>query len=69
MTPLPRSVIAAIQYEELLQTCHELFNLALEANVLSRREAKWYQKYLRTCWDPSWQSFDEYLADCAQYYG
>ena len=69
MTPHPRSVIAAIQYEELLQTCRELFNLALEANVLSRREAKWYSKYLRTCWDPAWQSFDEYLFDCAQYYG
>ena len=41
MTPLPRSVIASLQYQELLQTCHELLNLALEANVLSRREAKW----------------------------
>ena len=69
MTPLPRSVIAAIQYEELYSTALELFNLALEANALSRRDAKWYQKYLRTCWDPSWQSFEEYLADCAQYYG
>ena len=42
MTPLPRSVIAAIQYEELYSTARELFNLALEANVLSRRDAQWY---------------------------
>ena len=69
MTPLPRSVIASLQYEELLQTCHELFTLALEANVLSRREAKWYQKYLRSCWDPAWQIWDEYIACCVGYYG
>ena len=68
MTPLPRSVIASLQYEELLQVCNELFTAALDANVLSRREAKWYQKYLRTCWDPAWQTWDEFLDDRAQYY-
>ena len=68
MTPIPRSVIASLQYQELLQVCNELFTLALEANVLSRREAKWYSKYLWTAWDDTWQTWDEYIADCAQYY-
>ena len=67
MAPLTPSV-AALQYQELLLTCRELFNQALEANVLSRREAKWYQEYLRTCWDPAWHSWDEFLDECAQYY-
>ena len=35
MTPLPRSVIAALQYQELLQCCHELFHIALAANANS----------------------------------
>ena len=68
MTPLPRSVIAALQYQELLQTCHELFHLALAANALSRRDARWYQSQLLSAWDESWQTFDEYLADSAEYY-
>ena len=48
MTPLPRSVIASLQYQDLLQTCHELFHIALAANALSRRDAKWYQKCIWT---------------------
>ena len=65
MTPLPRSVIAALQYQELLQCCHELFHLALFANALSRRDARWYQKCLSTAWGESWQTWDEYLAHSA----
>ena len=68
MTPLPRSVIAALQYQERLQCCHELFNLALAANALSRRDAKWYSAQLLSAWDESWQTFDEILADSARYY-
>ena len=68
MTPIPRSVIASLQYQELLQVCHELFHTALAANALSRRDAKWFQKFLWTAWDDTWQTWDEYLADCAEYY-
>ena len=69
MTPLPRNVIAAIQYQELMQCCHELFHIALGANALSRRDARWYQSQLHTCWDESWQTWDEYLASAAECYG
>ena len=70
MTPLPRSVIAALQYQELLQCCHELFHLALAANALSRRDARWYQSQLMSAWDDTWQTWDEYLTHCAaEYYG
>jgi hypothetical protein len=69
MTPLPRSVIAAIQYQELLQCCHELFHIALGANALSRRDARWYQSQLLTAWDDSYQTWDEYLASAAECYG
>ena len=62
MAPLPRSVIAALQYQELLQCCHELFHLALAANALSHRGP------LLSAWDESWQTFDEFLADSAEYY-
>jgi hypothetical protein len=69
MTPLPRSVVAAIQYKELLQCCHELFNIALNANALSRRDARWYESQILASWDESWQSWDEYLASAAECYG
>ena len=70
MTPIPRSVIASLQYQELLQTCHELFHIALAANALSRRDAKWYQKCIWTAWDDTWQTWDEFLdASAAEYYG
>ena len=69
MTPLPSSVIAATQYQELLQCCHKLFHIALGANALSRRDARWYQSQLHTCWDESWQTWDEYLASAAECYG
>ena len=65
MTPLP-SVIAAIQYQELLQTCHELFHIALNANALSRRDARWYQSSLDSSYDGSWQTWDDYLASAAE---
>ena len=68
MTPHPRSVIAQWQYAELLQTCHQLLSIVLESNVLSRRDARWYQEQLLSAWDPSWESFDEYLADVARSY-
>ena len=68
MTPLPRSVTTSLQYEELLQVCNELFTLALEANALSRRDARWYQSQLLAAWDDSWQTWDEYLADSAEYH-
>ncbi len=68
MTPLSRSVIASLQYQELLQTCHELFHIALAANALSRRDARWYQGQLLSAWGESWQTRDEYLADSAEYH-
>jgi hypothetical protein len=68
MTPLPRSVIAALQYQDLLQCCRELFHLALAANALSRRDARWYQGQLLSAWGESWQTWDEYLADSAEYH-
>jgi len=68
MTPLPRSVIASLQYQELLQCCHELFHLALVANALSRRDARWYQSQLMSAWDDSWKSWDKYLASSAGHY-
>ncbi len=69
MAPLPRSVVAAIKYQELLQCYHELFHIALGANALSRRDARWYQSQLLASWDESWQSWDEYLASAAECYG
>ncbi len=69
MAPIPHSLVAALQYKELLETCHELLNLALAANALSRRDARWYQSQLLTSWDESWQSWDEYLASAAECYG
>ena len=68
MTPLPRSVIAQWQYAELLQTCHELLSIVLASNVLSRRDARWYQEQLLSAWCPDWESFDEYLAGVARSY-
>jgi hypothetical protein len=65
---LPPSVIAALQYQELLQTCHELLDLALAANALSRRDARWYRSQLLAAWNESWQTWDEFLADAAEYY-
>ena len=64
----PTSFIVQCQYLELLQTCHELFSIARACNALSRRDAQWYARTLGGCWDSSWQSWDEYLADCAEYY-
>ena len=68
MTPHPRSVIAQWQYAELLQTCHQLLSIVLESNVLSRRDARWFNEQLQSAWDPSWESFDEYLAGVARSY-
>jgi hypothetical protein len=68
MTQLPHSAIAALEYKELLQTCHELLNLALAANALSRRDARWYRSQLLAAWDDTWQTWDEFLADAADYY-
>ena len=68
MTPLPRSVIAQWEYEELLQITHELFHIALGANALSRRDAKWYQSSLCAAWDDTYQTWDEYLDKCAECY-
>ena len=69
MTPLPRSVIASIQYQELLQCCHELFHIALGANALSRRDARWYQSQLLTAWDDTHETWDSYLAAATEFYG
>ena len=68
MTLLPHSVIAALEYQELLQTCHELLNIALAANALSRRDARWYRSQLLAAWDDTWQTWDEYLTGAAEYY-
>ena len=68
MTQLPPSVIAALEYQELLQTCHELLNIALAANALSRRDARWYRSQLLAAWDDTWQTWDEYLTGAAEYY-
>jgi hypothetical protein len=68
MTPLP-SVIAAIQYQELLQTCHELFHIALNANALSRRDARWYQSQLDSSWDDTYETWGSYLASAAECHG
>jgi hypothetical protein len=68
MTPLPHSVVAALEYQELLQTCHELLHIALAANALSRRDARWYRSHLLSAWDDTWQTWDEYLTGAAEYY-
>ncbi len=68
MTLLPPSAVAALEYQELLKTCHELLELALAANALSRRDARWYRSQLLEAWNESWQTWDEYLADAADYY-
>ena len=49
--------------------CHELFHLALAANALSRRDARWYQSQLLFAWGESWQTWEEYLADSAEFHG
>jgi hypothetical protein len=60
------SYIAQCQYQELLQTCVELFNIARLS--LSRRDVQWYAHTLDGCWDSSQQSWEHYIADCAEYY-
>ena len=62
------SYIAQCQYLELLQTCHELYNLARACNALSRRDVQWYAHTLDGCWDSSQQDWEHYIADCAEYY-
>ena len=68
MTILPPSAVAALEYQELLKTCHELLNVALAANALSRRDARWYRSQLLAAWGDTWQTWDEFLADAAEYY-
>jgi hypothetical protein len=57
--------IAQHQYQELLQTCVELFHIAKLS--LSRRDVQWYAHTLDGCWDSNHQSWEHYLADCAEY--
>ncbi len=51
-----------------MQTQHQLLSIVLESNVLSHRDARWYQEQLLSAWDPLWESFDEDLADVARSY-
>jgi hypothetical protein len=61
----PTTYIVQRQYQELLQTCVELFHIAKPS--LSRRDVQWYAHALDGCWDSSQQGWEHYIADCAEY--
>ena len=61
----PTTYIVQRQYQELSQTCVELFHIAKLS--LSRRDVQWYAHTLDGCWYNNQQSWELYIADCAEY--
>jgi hypothetical protein len=58
---LSRGELIQLQYMELQCIAHELFDSAQKP--FDRGDCKYFNKLLGCCWDPSDQSWDEWL-DC-----
>jgi hypothetical protein len=58
---LSREELVQLQYMELHEAAQELFDAAWRPEPLSRGDGKHFCKLLGCCWDPSDQSWDEWL--------
>ena len=58
---LSREQLVQLQYMELQDIAHQLFNAAWRPEPFSRGDGKHFSKLLGCCWDPSYQSWDEWL--------
>jgi hypothetical protein len=50
---------------ELQEVAHQLFDAAWRPEPFSRGDGKHFSKLLGCCWDPSDQSWDEWLESCS----
>ena len=58
---LSREELIQLQYMELQRIAHELFDAAWQSKPFGRNEYTHFGPLLAGCWDPSYQSWDEWL--------
>jgi hypothetical protein len=62
---LSREELIQLQYMELQSIAHELFDASAAQKPFGRNEYTHFGPLLAGCWDPSDQSWDEWLDSCS----